>query len=147
MAKVKTTLRGFAKRINKIGIDIEKNADTLVRKVAITVTSSVVLATPVDTGRARANWRTALGAAERGVRDPFATGKKGSTGAQNISGVIAETQRVVAGYQGNGEVFISNNLPYIGPLNTGTSDQAPAGFVEIAVNNGVRAVRQAKVIK
>lgn len=147
MAKVKTTLRGFAKRIDKIGIDIEKNADTLVRKVAITVASSVVLATPVDTGRARANWRTALGAPERGVREPFVLGKEGSSGAQNIAGVISETQRVVAGYQGNGEVFISNNLPYIERLNTGWSAQAPAGFVEIAVNNGVRAIRQAKVTK
>lgn len=147
MAKVRTTLRGFAKRINKLGIDIEKNADTLVRKTAITVVSSVVLATPVDTGRARANWRTALGSAERGVREPFAKGKKGSTGSQNISGVISETQSVVAGYKGAGSVFISNNLPYIGPLNTGTSDQAPAGFVETAVMNGVRAIRQAKVLK
>lgn len=147
MAKVRTTLRGFSKRIEKLGIDIEKNADTLVRKVAITVASSVVLATPVDTGRARANWRTNLGSAERGVREPFAAGKKGTTGSQNIAGVVSETQNVVAGYKGEGSVFISNNLPYIGPLNTGTSDQAPAGFVEIAVNNGVRAIRQAKVTK
>lgn len=147
MAKVKTTLRGFSKRMDKLGINLEKNADNLVRKVAITVASSVVLATPVDTGRARANWRPALGAAERGVREPFATGKKGSTGSQNIGGVVAETQNVVAGYKGDGSVFISNNLPYIDRLNTGWSEQAPAGFVETAVNNGVRAIRQAKVIK
>lgn len=143
------TLRGFSKRIKAIADGVEKNSDSTVRKVVITVASAVSLATPVDTGRARANWRTNLGGPIRATREPFAKGKDGSTGAQNVAGVTAEAQQVTASYKGGSgaEVWISNNLPYIGVLNDGSSKQAPRLFVQKAIMAGARAVAGARLVK
>ena len=37
-----------------------------------------------------------------------------------------------------GNIFISNNVPYILALNDGTSRQSPAGFVQNAIQKAVR---------
>jgi hypothetical protein len=44
-------------------------------------------------------------------------------------------------------VYISNNLPYIDRLNKGHSKQAPAGFIESAINAGLTAIRKARLVK
>jgi len=38
-------------------------------------------------------------------------------------------------------VHISNDAPYIGRLNAGSSSQAPAGFVQRAIADGIRAAK------
>ena len=46
---------------------------------------------------------------------------------------IAEATALVSGVKAGDTVYISNNLEYIQALNEGHSQQAPAGFVEKAV--------------
>src|SRR5574337_582216 len=138
-------LKRFAGRIQLIGKRIEKNADEVVRKVALAVDAAVVMATPVDTGRARANWQVNINEPASGTREAFIPGKEGSTGGQNARAAIIAGQVIIQGYKPKeGEensIHITNNLPYIGRLNDGWSAQAPAGFVERAVLTGVSAVR------
>lgn len=127
-------LRQFAGRIRVMGRRIETNADAVTRKVALAVDSAVVIATPVDTGRARSNWQVNLGGPASGTR-----GALDQTG----QAAIAEGRTEIAKYRGGSAIHITNNLPYIGRLNDGWSAQAPSGFVEKAVLVGVAAAQGA----
>lgn len=123
-------LKKFAERMRRMGQRVESNADALVREVALAVDATVVIATPVDTGRARANWQVNIDSPASGTVE-----------AKDQSGqaAIAEGQAVIEKYKGNKSIHITNNLPYIGRLNEGWSAQAPSGFVEKAVLAGANA--------
>ena len=123
--------------------------DKAVRMAALAADQAVVLGTPVDKGRARSNWIVSLGAPSRTTVDPHVPGEGGSTAGANANAALAQGAAVIGGYSGliHGSIAISNNLPYIGRLNTGYSKQAPAGFVEKAVQSAVRAVQKARVVK
>jgi len=142
------TIRGFSKRIKEIEDGVEANATTMVRKTVITVASAVALRTPVDTGRARANWRTNIGGPLTAPVASFPEGKKGTTGAAAAGMAIQDATDKMAQYKESGrEVYISNNLIYIDPLNRGSSRQAPAGFIEGAIAAGLKAISQARLVK
>lgn len=133
-------LRGFAKGIRLRGEAVDRNATELVRRVALLVDSAVVLQTPVDTGRARANWQASVGEAKSGTLPAPASPGLGVTQA------LESAASAVASYKGQVAIHITNNLPYIQRLNEGHSQQAPAGFVQKAMLAGVTAVRGASGI-
>lgn len=117
--------------LNKAGANVTANADRLVRRCALATDAAVVIATPVDTGRARSNWQVELGQAAQGVVDvPDKSGQS----------AISQGKRVIDTYKSGTSINLTNNLPYIERLNDGWSAQAPAGFVEKAVQVGVNAV-------
>lgn len=136
-------LREFSGRIRIRAKRIEENAEALVRKVAVAVDTAVVVATPVDEGRARSNWQVGIGEAPEGVRDAYVPGKDGDTGAANAQQAIEQGKRIIKFYSKGNTIHITNNLPYIQRLNDGWSAQAPAGFVEKAVVIGVAAAQGA----
>lgn len=137
------SLRDFAKRMQQRADSVEKNADELVRKVALAVDATVVIATPVDEGRARSNWQVNLDEPASGTVEPYAPGKEGSTGGENSRAAIEQGKAKIANYgNANTAIHITNNLPYIKRLNDGWSAQAPAGFVEQAILVGVEAIRK-----
>lgn len=117
--------------LQKAGTSVAANADRLVRRCALATDAAVVIATPVDTGRARSNWQVELGQAASGTLDT--TDKSGQ-------GAISQGKQVIDTYKSGSSINITNNLPYIERLNNGWSAQAPAGFVERAVQIGVAAV-------
>jgi len=135
------TMRGFSQRIAQIGAAVEVNANKTLRKTVITVASSVVLATPVREGRARANWVTRINKPPEGEVTDF---NKGGAASQAINQSVSEMGllRGVAA----GDVFIGNNLPYIQRLNGGWSQQAPSGFVQTAISAGIEAIRKARLV-
>ena len=130
----------FNRRVGVLGTKVTKGADKVVRKVALAVDQAVVLQTPVDTGRARANWLAALNIPNFSASD--ATDKGGGS-------AMAQAASVAAAYNGDKDVaiHITNNLPYIGALDEGTSAQAPAGFVRLSVLRGVGAVQGARILE
>ncbi len=77
-------------------------------------------ATPVDTGHARANWVPSIGAP--------AVGEGGESA--HAAGVAA----LLAYKLDQGDLFVTNNVPYIQQLDLGSSKQAPVGFVEVALD-------------
>lgn len=107
--------------------DLTQVTERVIAKIALDVTANLKSTTPVDTGWARSNWIPSVGAAFGGtVGSPTAVSGSGGEGR-------------IAGYKlSQGSVFISNNVPYIGRLNSGYSKQAPAGFVQRAVEKAVR---------
>ena len=131
-------LRGFSQRVRLQGKAIEDNATRLLRRTASAIDSAVVLATPVATGRARANWHAEINSASLAVTtDVSPSGSEAITAAKPI----------IDKAQAGDTVHITNNLPYIGRLNDGWSAQAPAGFVEEAVQVGIDTVRNADLLE
>jgi len=116
-------------------VDVEPAVSDTLRQVALVANQTVIMATPVDTGRARANWQISI--------DTEITGQVDGTDAQ---GAIARNAATIRGYR-NGAIILQNNVPYIGRLNDGWSAQAPAGFVEKALQTAARVVAKAKVVK
>lgn len=102
-----------------------KNADMATRKIALDVFRRVIIKTPVRTGRARGNWQAATGSSAVGVLD--ATDTSGSS-------AIAKAAAKCAAWEPKaGSIFLTNNLPYIERLESGSSTQAPSGMVAITI--------------
>jgi hypothetical protein len=107
-----------------------------VKIITLDATANLVEDTPRDTGWARSNWVPSIGkSVDHTVGTPESVSKSASE-----SGVAA----VASGYTlEKGPVFISNNVPYIGRLNDGSSKQAPSGFVQAAILRAVRGAFRA----
>lgn len=98
----------------------------VVRKLAFESFKRIILRTPVDTGRARANWGVTIGSPRSGAFNTEAVDKSGSR--------TLETARSQAEhFDCQGSIFMTNNLPYIGALEYGSSKQAPSGMVRVTV--------------
>lgn len=92
--------------------------DAVVRKIALDALREIVLATPVDTGRARGNWIVTLDAPAKHstlLRDPGG------------GRAIAEGTDVIMGKAGGRDVtiYIINNLVYIRVLEFGLYPNPP----------------------
>lgn len=139
MAKPQS-MASFAKSMQARAGKIPGRADQITRQIALAADRAVVMATPVDTGRARANWQATIGAPATGTVNG-APGKGAS-----VAAATSQASAVIAGYRSGQVIFLTNNLPYIVPLNNGHSKQAPANFVESAVESVRRAARRARLI-
>lgn len=109
-----------------------KTADAEVRKICLDLVTGIVLKTPVDTGRARANWFTSVGSPRADTT--VSTEPSGSSTISSALGPISKATGNV--------LWITNNLPYIYRLEfEGWSKQAPAGMVRITINDIARQLR------
>ncbi len=140
------SLQEFSRRIKVRAAKVVTNTDKLVRSVALAADQAIVSGTPVDTGRARSNWIVQLDSASDSVIEAYAPGKKGVTAAANTQAAIDQGEAVIHNYQSGKEIHITNNLPYIQELNDGSSKQAPANFVESAVQAAVAKINAARII-
>lgn len=132
------SLRHFARTIRRLSRDIEDNTNELTKNVGKAVIESLVPATPVRHGFARANWQTSLDGFPESVlatRDP--SGQK----------TIESSHAVIASLQVGESIYIANNIPYITLLNAGSSRQAPAGFVLKAVQRGLVVAQAGRIIR
>lgn len=96
------------------------------------------IGTPIDTGWASANWVPSVGVE---FDDPTAGEVDEPTPQQVMSRAqVAQNglNEVLSWRLGDGPIFSTNNVPYIGKLNRGHSMQSPAGFVQAAIERAVR---------
>ena len=109
---------GDLKRFADTAID---DVDEVRRAVSLELFNSVIRDTPVDSGRARGNWQTTTGAAAKTAieRDD----KSGEAASK-------EAEQAIKGSALSDPIYMSNNLPYIEPLENGSSKQAPEGMVK-----------------
>ena len=116
-------------------MDLEQAVERVIKVLAVNITANLVERTPVDTGWAKSNWIPSVG---ESVSSP--QGSKENVG--QAAAAQAGGQARVLGYKlNNGNVFIANNVPYISRLNDGHSNQAPAGFVQVEIEQGIRELR------
>lgn len=99
---------------------------TVVRKTALSLGESMVLMSPVDTGRFRGNWQ--YGADAINTSTGGADDKSGRTALNRI-------QAGIRGWKPGQTIWITNSLVYGPRLEAGWSKQAPAGFVRVSVAN------------
>ena len=124
--------------------DVREFAGMAVRRVALAVDRALVMSTPVGNpdlwkrpapkgyvgGRARANWIPTLGTPAMTEVD-----RRDKSGAATIALLTPITAKFRIG---DGTIWLSSNIPYINRLNEGHSTQAPSGFVEMAIEQGLR---------
>ena len=88
-----------------------------VRAIAVTLDQAIVSRTPVDTGRARANWFMDFGSVRVRTTDAVSS---------------PDTSRARRWRLGQGNIIIHNSVDYIEFLDDGSSAQAPQGIVDPA---------------
>jgi hypothetical protein len=129
----------FALDVSRMIEKAKKDAEKVSAQIIMDVHAAVVLKTPVDTGRARANWFTTIGAPS-----------SYSTSDADPSAMEEDLHSVLASFRIGDDVYIVNNLPYINVLEYGLfpnppkagtgktvggfSTQAPAGMVRVTVS-------------
>lgn len=138
-------LRSFSRKIRVRAKGIPRDVNSVMRKVALVADQALVVRTPVDTGRARSNWLVSLGSSRSDVIAPYApSSRAGISESANANAAISQGKAVISRRQPGQTIYISNNVPYIRTLNNGSSAQAPAMFVQIAVSQAVGALRNVK---
>lgn len=141
-------LASFNARMADRAKRIETAINKLVQKTALIADQTVVLATPVDTGRARSNWIAKINGPNGGTIAPYHPGNKLGLGeTANAQSAMDQARAVIATRTSGQSIHITNNLDYIGELNNGSSKQAPANFVGMAVLAAVNVIRSTRVVK
>ena len=115
------------------GVKALKDADKFTKRITGEMLQQVVVATPVDTGQARGNWRVSVGVLDK---------KTDQTQDRSGQGSITKGIATIQSGGGIGKVvYISNSLKYIEKLNNGWSMQAPKNFMQISFTNVVNKYR------
>ena len=104
--------------------ELEADISNEMKQDALLIDRGVVLATPEDTGRAKANWIVSLGSPDNSQTDAL---------GESVS--LAQGQAQILKQQGFQRIYIQNNLPYIGRLNNGHSKRAPKKFIETVLED------------
>jgi hypothetical protein len=112
----------FDKIAKKIGGDLLD----VVKESSLFIFSRIILLSPVDTGRFRANWICSLDQPIDATREE--EDKSGSI-------TIERADKVISSMLISQKVFLVNNLPYAYRLEHGWSQQAPRGMVEVAAQD------------
>ena len=119
-------LNEFNADLSKFGEAVEKAPCLLLRKIAVGILKRVKEMTPVKIGRAKGNWFPSVGEPSSEI---------------NLDARGDNGKRFPAKVPDFPVLWITNNLPYINKLNAGSSTQAPANFVEIAVESELSVLK------
>jgi len=140
------SLGDLEKKMGRLGACIQRNANRRVAAMAISIISQEAQETPVDTGRARANWQASVGFPIFESIEAQPPGAGGSTAGTNQAFAEAEAAARISDFKPTDQsIFITHNLDYILPLNEGHSAQNNPGWIERAIRDGVAAAKNIKL--
>ncbi len=125
----------FRKKLRDFSVSIvPKRLASVQRSLALIGLRKLVEVTPVDTGRARANWQVG--------NDNVPAGEVGGE-IDKRTAVITRERPTIQAIQPFSKTAIVNNVPYIERLENGSSKQAPYGMLgtafEVVVQHAERA--------
>lgn len=115
-AQFTVPLDELVKQANK---DFNVSKEVALRKLALDLYAELIKRTPVDTGRARANWNLSIRHPNYSISANTRVPSTVTLDAKELKGLPI--------------VFISNGLPYVRELEHGKSDQAPHGFIRLSI--------------
>lgn len=129
-------LGSFSMDLSRFCKKYDTDIKLVIRKISFEAFKRIVLRTPVDTGRARANWGVKVGSPTTFAIESF--DKSGTATLKTASdGTMA--------WDCTGSLFFTNNLPYIGtleyggfPISSGAGSKTSGGFSTQAPNGMVR---------
>lgn len=127
-------------RLNIRAKELGDNAQLAVRRAALAMDNELVSRTPFDTGRAKGNWITAIGSPDN---------RRLAVGGPAAGQAALDQGRSKIGKWklGMGPIYITNNLVYIVPLNNGSSEQAPTGMTDFALQAAKREIKKVRLLK
>lgn len=109
----------FASDVEAYAKKAGASLDETSRAIVLELFGSVIKDTPVDTGRAKGNWQTTIGAPASGTVDRLGE-----------SEALADVAQQTASFGAGKVIYLSNQLPYIYRLEfDGWSQQAPGGML------------------
>lgn len=115
-------MTGFALQLRQYADRVVGDADRVVRTVALEIGSRLIIRSPVDTGRFRANWRFAMDAPDLTSVETTGT----TANPTPAPGPPAFNGRALGRI-----VYWTNNMPYGPALERGHSKQRPIGLVGV----------------
>lgn len=116
---------------------LDEFTEDLISRLTLEITGELIEATPVDTGWARANWVPQIGSS---FEETAGTKEEAELGQIDQGQQQQGISEVTSSYRLPRLVYVTNNVPYINRLNEGSSEQAPAGFVQNSIEVGIREV-------
>lgn len=111
---------------------------SITAKTANKAGRNLVTTTPVDTAFARSNWVASIGAPDLSLR-----------AIRGVNATVNEIKNITATVKYDQEIHISNGgekVPYLKYLNAGSSFQAPANFVRLALMNARGVPQDARLL-
>ena len=136
VTRFRANLTALAKRF-------EGNMEKAVKAYSKEFLVQVVQDTPKLSGAAANNWQTGLDSVPSGVIGPLGSKIPNSVPVQAIPKGLA----AINDYRSGRTIYIVNNVPYISRLNRGWSNQAPAGFVELARSRARNTLNRIKLLE
>ena len=122
-------------QLGDMGDYVNQQMEKLLRVVVLDVDARLKMESPVDTGRFRASWQ---------VGENSATGGIAPDGSYPSAPPLT---RIGYSWEKLGNVYsVHNNLPYAESLANGTSNQAPAGWVQ-AIAKDAQSYAKAQAAK
>ena len=122
-------------QLGDMGEYVNQQMEKLLRAVVLDVDARLKMESPVDTGRFRASWQ---------VGENSATGGIAPDGSYPSAPPLT---RIGYSWEKLGNVYsVHNNLPYAESLANGTSNQAPAGWVQ-AIAKDAQSYAKAQAAK
>jgi hypothetical protein len=118
----------FVADLEKYAKKTGKSVEKVFRGTVLQMSNAIILKTPIDEGRARGNWQASIGKPKNRVIN------------RKEAGAIGEVANVAQTVKIGQVFFLSNNLPYIKPLEEGSSTQAPNGMLAVTVANFEKTV-------
>lgn len=116
----------FTADLNRYATKTKSSMGEAKQAIVFNVFGQVIKRTPVDTGRAKANWNVTEGMAGLSTDDRRDKSHLGNIGINSIRELNKITEKF-------GLDILTNNLPYIERLEFGSSNQAPAGMVRVTL--------------
>ena len=120
-----------AKFIEIVMRDLKKRVNDRKARIAKNIHNGLTVATPVDTGQARAGWNIAKNERDTRVPKRPTDGKRLPRPPSTLGGGKAPKEF-------GDTLNITNAVPHITALNEGNSVQAPSNFVEREIIRGKR---------
>lgn len=114
----------FASDLRRFANLTNQKMEAVVKASLVRIGTSIVVKSPVDTGRFKNNWLSAYGTYDTTVNmnvDP------------NGQSAINQLKVAVNGLNFQENFYFTNSLPYAKGLEYGDSAQAPSGMVRISV--------------
>ena len=113
----------FAEQIRHFTDKAEARANHAVKNIIGDIADELIFRTPVDTGRARANWQLGINQINKKV-NPNTFDPEGDATSNKLYSLIPQN---VLGLS----IYIANSVPYIYDLENGKSRQAPNGMIKL----------------
>lgn len=128
---ITSNMNEFARNMKSLEGKFKTNSVREFRKFVISISSSIIIGTPWDTGKARGNWQSSIDSPILSTIDRLDLSGKG-VASQDVGTVSKQIMF------NNMKFWLCNNLPYINRLNSGWSKKADPGYIERIVEAGNR---------